>query len=77
MVAPFARINEPTSGLVSYEIHYGSTSRDILSYVSSIINEHDNISFDATWLLVATWENVTLSGGNNVRLHHVYFWRVK
>ena len=69
MVAPFFSANEPTSGLVSYEIHYGTTSRDILSFVSSIINEHRDIFFNATWLLVATWENVTQFGGDPVRLH--------
>ena len=69
MVAPFISANEPTSGLVSYEIHYRSTSGDILSFVSSIINENQDILFNATWLLIATWENVTQFRGDHVRLH--------
>ena len=71
-VAPFISTTDPSSGLVSYEIHQGGNSQDYLSYVSSIINLHENTSFTGTWLLVATWENVTDIAGNYVScLFHV------
>ena len=66
VVAPFIGANNASDGQVSYEIHNESTSSDILSFVSSIINEHQNISFRGTWLIVATWENVTENGGDPV-----------
>lgn len=65
-VAPFLSTTDPSSGLVSYEIHHGGNSQDYLSYVSSIINQHENTSFTGTWLLVTTWENVTNIAGNYV-----------
>ena len=58
-VLPFhSYFNESTEPSVSYEIHEGSRSQDILSYVDSIIHEHESTSFATKWLLLVTWEDL-------------------
>ena len=57
-VAPFYSYFNESTGLVSYEIHEGSRSQDILSYVDSIIHEHESTSFASKWLLLVSWKDL-------------------
>jgi hypothetical protein len=49
------------SGSVSYEVHQGPRSKSIFSVVNAVINAEYETDFDGSWLLVATWENMTQS----------------
>ena len=71
VVSPFFSENDPSSGSISYEIHQGGSSQTILSTVNQIVNQHTNASFNGSWALVATWNNVQQNAGNNVSFPHI------
>ena len=75
IVSPFkADINIANGqGNVSYEVHDISTSPGLLSRVSSFIRQQELNNFSGTWMLVAEWSDVPLSGQENsmVWLLHV------
>ena len=54
------------SGSVSYEVHQGPRSKSIFSVVNAVINAEYETDFDGSWLLVATWENMTQSYGGEL-----------
>lgn len=64
IVAPFkADINIGNGqGNVSYEVHSISTSPGLLNRVSSFIRQQKRNEFAGTWMLVAEWSGVPLSG---------------
>ena len=66
-VSPFeADINIANGrGNVSYEVHDISTSPGLLSHVSSFIRQQELNNFAGTWMLVAEWSDVPLSGQEN------------
>ena len=78
VVSPFFSENDPSSGSISYEIHQGGSSQTILSTVNQIVNQHTNASFNGSWVLVATWNNVQQNARSNVsfprisKLYHVF-----
>ena len=77
IVAPFeADINIGNGqGNVSYEVHNISTSRGQLSRVNSFISQQMQRKFAGTWMLVAEWNDVPLSGQANsiVRDGHTHW----
>ena len=48
-----------SGGSVSYEVHDGPESQDILSVANQIVNTIEDMEFTGTWLLLATWGNMT------------------
>ena len=52
IVAPFAP-SAATS--VSFEVHYGTFSQNILSNASSIVHAYLRTDFSASWLIAVTW----------------------
>ena len=70
VVAPFfTDINIASGsglGQIYYETHTRSTSLSFLSQVNSVINEQAETTFNARWMLVATWYNVPPFGDNSV-----------
>ena len=81
LVAPFwADINTAIHGSISYEVHTtsaGSSSTALLDRVSTFISNQQNTQFSGTWMLVASWNQVShISGSSSVvsLLHgHMYF----
>ena len=47
-----------TCGQVNYEVHTMNTSTFILSHISTLINQNQDIDFAGEWLVVATWKDV-------------------
>ena len=58
--APFwTQISTNESGRVSWEIHDGSTSPDLLEMVNNLIQqEQRDTTFSSLWMLVGFWEDV-------------------
>ena len=54
------------SGSVMYEVHQGAHSKSMLSLANSMINTLDKANFVGTWMLIATWQNMTQSEGDLV-----------
>ena len=81
LVAPFwADINTNIHGSISYEVHNtsaGSSSTALLNRVSTFISNQQSTQFSGTWMLVASWNQVSqISGSSSVvsLLHgHMYF----
>ena len=82
LVAPFwADIDTTIHGSISYEVHNtsaGSSSTALLNRVSTFISNQQSTQFSGTWMLVASWNQVSkISGSSSVvsSLHgHVCFW---
>ena len=81
LVAPFwADINTNIHGSISYEVHTtsaGSSSTALLNRVNTFITNQQNIQFSGTWMLMASWNQVSQLGGSSSvvsSLHgHMYF----
>ena len=78
LVAPFwSDVNvEDGAGTIQYEIHSSTTGGTALQDVSAFISSEEDIVFEAEWMLVAEWEEVTLSAGppssvNNFSAHRM------
>ena len=82
LAAPFwSDVDITNGGAISYEVHTSSTGSQLLESVSPFISEEENVTFDAEWMLVAYWEEVTEFAGptNIVRtatliLEHRFGW---
>ena len=55
LVAPFFSRSDYVFTSVSFEVHYGTFSQNILSFASSIVHAYLHVDFSATWLIAATW----------------------
>ena len=62
MVAPFwADVDTRRAGSVFYEVHQRGTNRgsnNVLERLSGFIASQMNITFTASWMLVAQWDRV-------------------
>ena len=54
---------ENGGGRIQYEIHSTITGGTALQDVSAFISSEEDIVFEAEWMLVAEWEEVTQFGG--------------
>ena len=80
LVAPFwADIDTNVHGSISYEVHNtsaGSSSTALLNRVSTFISNQQSTQFSGTWMLVASWYQVSpVDGTSSVvsSLHgHIY-----
>ena len=59
LVSPFWSDNDITNnvGEVSYQI-YNESQSEALTFISTYINQQQQVQFTGTWMLVAEWKNV-------------------
>lgn len=77
LVAPLlADFDIETHGQVNYEVHTMNTSSYILSHISALINQNQDIDFAGEWLVVATWEDVTHFAYNDNTVRYLVLLRL-
>ena len=63
IVAPFlADIDTSIKGEISYEIHTTNTSPEVISHYNKFVRSKDESEFTGTWMIIAEWKRVPLSG---------------
>ena len=65
IVAPFlSDIDTSTTGEISYEIHTTNNSPEVISRYNEFVRSKDESKFIGTWMIIAEWKRVPLSGAS-------------